>query len=43
MVDENIPKMTTNTLLELGHNVLDIRGTEFEGIPDNQVWQMAQE
>ncbi|HQU70868.1 MAG: DUF5615 family PIN-like protein [Calditrichaeota bacterium] len=40
--DENIPRMTVETLRELGHDVLDIRGTVREGIPDTQVWEITQ-
>jgi hypothetical protein len=30
-VDENLPFMTVHELLSLGHDVMDIRGTEREG------------
>ncbi len=31
-VDENIPLMTVQALREMGHDVLDIRGTPNEGM-----------
>ncbi|MFM7319066.1 MAG: DUF5615 family PIN-like protein [Isosphaeraceae bacterium] len=42
-VDENIPLMTLRALMELGHDLLDIRGTEFEGISDTELWALAQQ
>jgi len=41
-VDENIPLMTVRALRKQGHNVLDIRGTEDEGMPDDVLWQRVQ-
>ena len=41
LVDENIPLITVQQLCELGHNVLDIRGTEEEGLPDELIWNKA--
>lgn len=41
-VDENIPSMTVRALRELGHNVLDIRGTTYEGMTDDALLKMAQ-
>jgi len=41
-VDENIPKMSVNELKNLGFDVLDIRNTEKEGIPDEEVWKIVQ-
>lgn len=41
-VDENIPAMTVRELRKLGHEVMDIRGTEHEGMTDEDVWKMAQ-
>ncbi len=43
MVDENIPKMTVRALSTRGDDLLEIRGTECEGIPDDQVWQISQD
>jgi len=37
IVDENIPLMTVNELRGLGHDVVDIRGTEHEGITDEEL------
>jgi hypothetical protein len=34
-VDENIPLMTVQALREMGHDVLDIRGTADEGMIDD--------
>ncbi|MCK4358658.1 MAG: DUF5615 family PIN-like protein [Candidatus Cloacimonetes bacterium] len=31
-VDENIPLITVQTLREIGHDVIDIRGTDDEGM-----------
>jgi predicted nuclease of predicted toxin-antitoxin system len=42
LVDENIPRMTVLYLRQNGHDVVDIRGTEKEGIPDSEVWALAQ-
>jgi predicted nuclease of predicted toxin-antitoxin system len=41
-VDENIPLMTVQALRDLGHDVLDIRGTTDQGIIDDILWDMAQ-
>ena len=41
-VDENIPFMTVQELLGLGHDVMDIRGTEHEGITDKELWKIVQ-
>ncbi len=41
LVDENIPRMTVDRLRELGHDVLDIRGTADEGFWDAGLWDMA--
>ncbi|HET89676.1 MAG TPA: hypothetical protein ENN99_02910 [Chloroflexi bacterium] len=43
LIDENIPWMTARALVEMGHDVLDIRGTAYEGIADDQLWDMAQQ
>jgi predicted nuclease of predicted toxin-antitoxin system len=43
LVDENVPKKTVSVLRGLGHDVVDIRGTEREGIPDSAVWSLANE
>lgn len=41
-VDENIPLMTVKYLRGFGHEVVDIRGTEEEGMTDEDIWQMVQ-
>lgn len=41
-VDENIPLMTVRALREIGHDVLDIRGTADEGMTDDALWEMIQ-
>ena len=41
LVDENIPTITVDALQELGHDILDIRGTPNEGLKDQQLWQLA--
>jgi predicted nuclease of predicted toxin-antitoxin system len=41
-VDEHIPLMTVRALREMGHEVLDIRGTPDEGMPDPDLWERAQ-
>lgn len=41
-VDENIPLITVAELGSLGHDVLDIRGTTNQGIPDDFLWELAQ-
>jgi predicted nuclease of predicted toxin-antitoxin system len=40
-VDENIPFMTVHALREMGHDVIDVRGTTEEGSPDEALWQMV--
>ncbi|HEX8139432.1 MAG TPA: DUF5615 family PIN-like protein [Pyrinomonadaceae bacterium] len=41
-VDENIPLTTVVELESLGHNVLDVRGTTNQGMPDDLLWDLAQ-
>ena len=41
LVDENIPSITVRELRSLGHDVLDIRGTERQGMFDDELWQLA--
>jgi predicted nuclease of predicted toxin-antitoxin system len=43
LIDENIPLMTVKQLREMGHEVLDIRGTAVEGSEDAVIWQLAQQ
>jgi predicted nuclease of predicted toxin-antitoxin system len=42
-VDENIPSTTVQSLREIGHDVSDIRGTEYEGAADDVLWDMVQQ
>jgi len=39
LVDENIPTTAVSELREQGHDVLDIRGTGDQGMPDQELWQ----
>lgn len=41
-VDENIPLVTVIELVNLGHGVLDIRGTSEQGLPDDLLWEKVQ-
>lgn len=34
--------MTVRALREMGHDVLDIRGTAYEGLADDALWEMVQ-
>lgn len=40
-LDENFPKSATTWLSELGHEVFDVRGSEREGMPDNELFQIS--
>jgi len=42
-VDENVPLITIGALREMGHDVLDIRGTTNEGMSDDALWAMVQQ
>jgi predicted nuclease of predicted toxin-antitoxin system len=42
-VDENIPKITVRSLLEMGHDVRDLRGTTLEGMEDEGIWDLIQQ
>jgi predicted nuclease of predicted toxin-antitoxin system len=42
LVDENIPSVTVQALKVLGHDVLDIRGTDNQGLDDENLWRLAQ-
>lgn len=42
LVDENIPLKTVAWLRSLGHEVIDIRKTEDEGIDDDILWNKVQ-
>jgi predicted nuclease of predicted toxin-antitoxin system len=41
LVDENIPLMTVARLRQLGHDVMDVRGTGQQGLPDANLWTLA--
>ena len=41
LVDENIPLMSVRQLRQMGHDVLDIRGTADEGISDEVLLKRA--
>ena len=41
LIDENIPRMTVDRLRELGHDVMDIRGTADQGLADSDLWGVA--
>ncbi len=43
LADENIPKMSVQALRQLGHDVLDIRGTADQGMSDEALWELAQQ
>ena len=42
-VDENIPLITVQALRDVGHDVLDIRRTVDQGMPDDALWEMVQQ
>ncbi|OQX74189.1 MAG: hypothetical protein B6D64_13130 [Bacteroidetes bacterium 4484_276] len=42
-VDENIPKISVNVLKDAGHDVQDIRGTNQEGMDDEDLWDIVQQ
>jgi predicted nuclease of predicted toxin-antitoxin system len=42
LVDENIPNESVWSLIELNHDVKDVRRTRDEGIPDDKIWSIAQ-
>jgi len=41
LADENIPLMTVTALRKLGHDVKDIRGTDQQGLHDEELWTLA--
>ncbi len=42
-LDENFPKPVTQILISKGHQVFDMRSTEFEGSGDTKIFELAQE
>jgi len=43
LVDENIPTVCVKQLREMGHDIIDVRGTPEEGISDEYLWDKAQQ
>lgn len=43
LLDENFPKSAERLLISLGHRVIDIRGTELQGINDFHLFEIAQQ
>lgn len=41
LVDENIPATSVTELREQGYDVLDVRGTDNQGMSDQELWQKA--
>lgn len=41
-VDENIPSITARELLQNGHDIMDLRGTDNEGMTDEDIWKTVQ-
>lgn len=41
LLDENFPKSAERLLIELGHHVIDIRGTEQQGADDFQLLKLS--
>jgi predicted nuclease of predicted toxin-antitoxin system len=41
LVDENVPLLTAASLRNLGHDVLDVRKTSYQGISDDLLWEIA--
>lgn len=41
-VDENIPSITVRELRQNGHDIIDIRGTDNEGMTDEGIWKIVQ-
>lgn len=42
LVDENVPNITVRELRAMAHDVLDIRGSERQGMFDDELWPLAQ-
>jgi predicted nuclease of predicted toxin-antitoxin system len=42
-LDENFPRKAAVILSALGHEVFDIRGSDCEGMSDNEIFEKAQE
>ncbi len=42
-LDENFPKKAIELLESTGYSVIDIRGTDKEGLSDNDIFNMCKE
>ena len=43
LLDENFPKSAESLLLNLGHQVIDVRGTKLQGADDFRLFELAQQ
>ena len=43
LLDENFPKSAEKLLIDLGHHVIDTRGSHLQGIDDFQLFEIAQQ
>jgi predicted nuclease of predicted toxin-antitoxin system len=43
LLDENFPKSAETLLLNLGHQVIDVRGTHLQGVDDFRLFELAQQ
>jgi predicted nuclease of predicted toxin-antitoxin system len=43
LLDENFPKSAEKLLVDLGYHVIDIRGTDRQGVDDFQLFEIAQQ
>jgi predicted nuclease of predicted toxin-antitoxin system len=43
LLDENFPKSAEKLLVDSGHHVIDIRGTNWQGVDDFQLFELAQQ
>lgn len=43
LLDENFPKSTEKLLIDLGHHVIDIRGSYLQGVDDFQLFEIVQQ
>ncbi|HOO13890.1 MAG TPA: DUF5615 family PIN-like protein [Candidatus Marinimicrobia bacterium] len=41
-LDENFPKAVTSILIKEGHKVIDLRGTDQEGLEDEELFKIVQ-
>lgn len=40
LLDENFPKSAESLLLNLGHQIIDIRGTKLQGVDDFRLFEL---